>query len=87
MATALRAIRGLPFIRSVLRRIELVIKFAMYDIEEGFEVLIPPDLSQNKLPWSFRYYDPICAIMKNNVSDRILSNFKIQNNIGYQIHT
>ena len=44
----------------------------MFDLEEGFEVQIPADLSQSKLPHSFRYYDPVLAMIKENVSDHLL---------------
>jgi hypothetical protein len=33
------------------------------------ESLIPNDLSQDKLPYSFRFYDPIIAIIQENISD------------------
>ena len=35
----------------------------VYDIEQGADILIPKDLSQDNLPYSFRYYDPIISII------------------------
>lgn len=59
----------------------------MFDLEEGFEVQIPADLSQSKLPHSFRYYDPVLAMIKENVSDQILKKANTQNDISYNIHS
>ena len=45
MATALKAIRGMAYVRSSLKRIQLVIQQMIFDVEEGLEVQIPRDLS------------------------------------------
>ena len=75
MATATRAIRGHAFVTACLWRIENRIKLLMFDIEEGLEVNIPTDLSQSTLPHSFRYYDPVIAIIKENISDKAIDLF------------
>lgn len=72
----MRAIEGLAYIRSSLRRIELNIQSMMYDIEQGLEINIPPDLSQKKLPYSIRYYDPILSIIKKNVTEQTMKLFQ-----------
>ena len=38
----------------------------IYNIELGRETLIPKDLCQDHLPLSYRYYDPIIAIISEN---------------------
>ena len=59
----------------------------MQDIEEGNAVSIPRDLSQNGLPLSYRYYDPIylntVELMKEDKSDL----FKLRNSLGQQIYS
>jgi hypothetical protein len=44
---------------ALLKRIEISKKLFIIDIEQGLEVFIPSDLQQNKLPMTFRYFDPI----------------------------
>jgi len=46
----------------------------IYELERGHEAFIPNDLSQDKLPLSFKYYDPIIAIVAENISDQKISN-------------
>ena len=41
----------------MLERIEVSKRVFITEIEKGAETLISPDLSQDKLPQSFRYYD------------------------------
>ena len=40
----------------------------MIDIEEGLPTLIPKELSQENYPLSYRFYDPIIATVKENLS-------------------
>mmetsp|Transcript_14114 Transcript_14114/g.21992 ORF Transcript_14114/g.21992 Transcript_14114/m.21992 type:complete len:146 (-) Transcript_14114:533-970(-) len=63
LVIGLKAIRGLVFLRVLLKKIELARELFLMDIEEGLEVFIPKDLSQDHLPYSFRYYDPIIPIV------------------------
>lgn len=71
----MRAIKKFAFIKSSLRRVRLALTLISCDLEEGLEILIPPELSQSRLPASFRYYDPIIAILKENVSQKLLGSF------------
>lgn len=54
-----RLLGGLLFTKVLLMRNEVSKKLLLLDIELGREVLIPEELSQDKLPLSFRYYDSI----------------------------
>ena len=38
-------------------------------LENGQEVWIPKDLSQNNLPYSFRFYDPIIHFIYKYIAD------------------
>lgn len=59
-----RLIGGVVFLKTLLRRIELSKELLVLDVEKGEEVLIPPELSQEKLPASFKYYDCILAVVQ-----------------------
>ena len=63
MCTKLKSVHGLVFLRALLKRIELQKEEFVSKIEEGDIVYIPKDLSQDHLPQSFRYYDPILLIV------------------------
>lgn len=47
----------------MLKKIEVAKKLFIIEIEQGNEVLIPKELSQNDLPFSFTYYDAIFQIV------------------------
>ena len=50
----------------------------MLEIEEGREVFIPLELSQDRLPWSFRYYDPVMRYIIANCSRVQRGCFKLE---------
>lgn len=56
------------------------------DIEQGQEVFIPKELSQDHLPLSFRFYDPILMLIQEQVSEESRELFNIQNEIAFTLH-
>ena len=62
------AVRGISFIEASLRKIQINKEYIIHEIEMGNEILIPMNLSQDHLPISFRYYDPILKIVKANLN-------------------
>ena len=63
MVTTSGAIRGMMYIEAMIYKIKLIKELFIYELEAGFESIIPRELSQDTLPFSFRYYDPIIAIV------------------------
>lgn len=61
-----------------MKRIELSKKLFAIDIEQNNECIIPEILMQNKLPISFRYYDPIIKIVKARMSKEKTEMFNAQ---------
>ena len=53
----------------MLRRIELAKELFMLEVETGKEVFIMKDLTMDHFPYSMRYYDPILAIVQENISE------------------
>ena len=47
------------FIKASLKRVQLIKEKFILELEQGQEVFIPSELSCDKYPVSFRYYDPI----------------------------
>lgn len=64
----LRYFTGIAFIQAFKKKIKLVKELFVLEIEKGNEVLIPKGLSQDKLPYAFRFYDPIIKICKTNMN-------------------
>ena len=64
----LKAVHGIVYLHAILMKIMLAKQFFIKEIEEGEEVFIPRDLSQDRLPWSFRFYDPIQAYIQEMIS-------------------
>lgn len=61
-------LNGLPFLHASRRKIALVRELTTLELEQGKEILIPKQLSQDHLSFSFRFYDPITRILKCSMS-------------------
>lgn len=75
----LRAVHGCIYLYSLIKREELVKQLFIMDVEEGGEILIPGEMSQDQLPRSFRYYDPILNIIMDNFSSERVDYFLLKN--------
>ena len=51
-----------------MKKIQIEKEVFLAKIEQGKEVFIPPDLSINMFPKSFRYYDFILRLIHENIS-------------------
>lgn len=49
-------------------------------------MFIPKELSQDHLPLSFRFYDPILMMIQEKVSDESREHFNLQNKIAFTLH-
>ena len=81
---ALKTLKGILHIKSVLKVIELHKKLFVNEIELGQEVFIPQRLSDKSLPKSFMFYDPILRIIQDLVSDDRKEFFHCQNLLNYK---
>ena len=63
----LKAMKGEMYISLLLRVIDVAKKVFILAVELGLEVYIPSELSQKDISVSFRYYDPVLAIIHENV--------------------
>ena len=62
----LSTIDPLMFVQIKKKQIELAREIYILDIEQGQEVFIMPELSQQTLPKSFNFYDPILKIIQES---------------------
>ena len=69
MIIRLKAVRGPIYLNAILERARFKKKLLVQEVELGAEISIPQELSQKSLPLSFRYYDPILAIIQDLISD------------------
>merc|ERR1712147_89627 len=53
-------------------------------MENGHEVVVPPILSQKRLPQSYRYYDPIVQIVRLMVSKQKTKLMGLQHSLSHQ---
>lgn len=79
IVTSLKAVSGLLFIEAILKRTSLLREVFLLNIEIGLETVIPHELSQQGLPASFRFYDPILSIVKENISLEKQQIFHVRN--------
>jgi hypothetical protein len=59
-------------------RIKFIREMFILDIAEGREVYIPKALSQDQLPYSFRFYDPILMLINSKTPDERVQFFNVQ---------
>ena len=64
----LQACRPNILLRLRLEQCKLAKQIFILDIEQGQEVFIPKELSQDNLPMTFRYYDFIINLLQDNLS-------------------
>lgn len=86
MCTKLRSVHGLVYLRAMLKRIELEKAEFVSQIEEGGQIFIPRDLSQDELPQSFHYYDPILVIVQEMISPNRREFFTLKQCVAFSIH-
>ena len=72
------------FIKCSLLRIDLIKKKFILELEQGQEVYIPPELSCDSYPTSFRYYDPIIQMVNfyTSLESKLFHQLKTQFNIN-----
>jgi hypothetical protein len=56
-------------LKAILRKIQIVRELFLFDIEEGSQVFIPYQLSQDNYPYSMRYYDSIIGYIQENMKE------------------
>ena len=80
-------ITGIVYIKALLLKFKLVKEVFIYEIEKGNETIIPLDLSQDKLPLSYRYYDSIIAIIFENISNSKRATLASRQKLAYLLHS
>lgn len=65
--------KGIIYVKAILKRIEIQKEMFVSELLKGDAVYIPWDLSQDNLPWSFRFYDPIIQIIFQKSDKKSLS--------------
>ena len=59
----------------------------MQEIEQGLEAFIPQELSVSHLPYSFRFYDPILAIINSKIDDEYRITMLTRNEVAFNVHS
>lgn len=67
----IKAVRDEVYIRIIIKRIEISKEIFLMNIELGLETYIPRELSQELLPISFRFYDPIMIMVLKGCSEEM----------------
>ena len=62
-------VQGPYYIQCLLERMKVDKILFVIDLEQGQVMQIPATLSQDSLPQSFRYYDPLIQMFRSLVSD------------------
>jgi hypothetical protein len=77
---AIGCIKGKMFVMLHIKLIDIAKLLLLLQLEEGIEALICPELSQNGLSISLKYYDPILKIIQEKCSDSKKDYFIQDNN-------
>lgn len=73
-----KVVTGPRYIMAWLKIYQLVKQSFLLDFEQGNEVMIPEELSQDGMPLSFRYYDPIIILIQERLSSNKREYFKVK---------
>lgn len=77
-----KVIIGPRYIMAWLKIYTLVKQSFLLNFEQGNEVMIPEELSQDDMPLSFRYYDPIIILIQERLSYNKREYFKVKKQLG-----
>lgn len=83
MFTSMNMIKGPLYIKFQLKLMQLEKELFTLEISRGTEVKIPPSLDQSKLPFSYRYFDPVINIVKSNLEGKNRDFAKLKKSISY----
>ena len=86
LVIGLKCIKGPLFLKILKEKYEITKKLFLQEVQDGGDVFIPQDLSQNRLPWSFRYYDPLLLNVTERMGDEKKDFFKLQNKLKTEIY-
>lgn len=67
MMMDMKIINGLMYIEAARKKIEISKELLILELEQGEEALIYSELSQDHLPYSFRYYDSILRLINSKM--------------------
>ena len=72
------------YIKCMLRKISLMKKMFVLELEQGQEVFIPKDLTCDNYPISYHYYDPIIQIVNHffSAESRLYFTLRTQFNLS-----
>lgn len=70
-AIKLCALQGICMLKAILARARYARELFLLAVESSEPTKIPEDLSQSHLPLSYRYYDPILALIQEGLSDEV----------------
>ena len=77
----LKIASGYLFIEFMLKKIDLQKKLFLNELEQGEETFICKDLSLNRLPTSFHFYDGILNYIKENISKDKLQFYSLKSTL------
>ena len=78
LITRSQFIRGPHYIVCILHRIKIERQLYVLQIEQGLEVRIPLALSQENLPYSFRYYDSLIPSIQKQFNEEKAHSMKLR---------
>ena len=72
---------GLTFIEITLKLINEARELFLLNISQGDEIVIPKELSQKQMSFSYRFYDPILKIIQDECSDSKRDFYSLKNKL------
>lgn len=61
---------GLTLIEILIDEIKIAKNLFLLNLAQGEELLIPRELSQNNMPMSYRFYDPILSMIQSDLDEQ-----------------
>lgn len=87
LVLGLKSLPGILYVRALLHKIEISKQIFVMDVQDGQEVFILRELSQQQFPLSFRYYDPLILIVQERMTDESKDFYKLKNSLKKEIYS
>ena len=78
--------KGMHYIKASLLKTKLAREIFIADIEQGREIYIPDEISIERYPVSFRFYDSTIKLVRNMLSDDIKQYFSFKNTFRMEFY-
>ena len=80
------SLKGIHYIKAAIMKKKLAWEIFIADIEQGREIYIPDELSVDRYPVSFRYYDSVIRLVRKMISEDMKQYYSFKNSFRMEFY-